>query len=59
MPKRYRIELVLTEEVDSNTELKRSGHTENYKDRAEAERKFEEKDRAARNAGKGTQKPSP
>ena len=53
MPKRYRIELSITD-IKSNTQLDSSSHEETYKDDAEAKTKFQQKDRAATNAGKGS-----
>jgi hypothetical protein len=52
MPKRWRIVLTLFD--DEGNELTSDSHTERYNDEAEARAKFDEKDRAAKGAGKGS-----
>jgi hypothetical protein len=52
MPKRWRIELSLFEE-DGEQPTDTRVHVEVYEDESEARAKFGDKDRAARNAGKG------
>jgi len=51
MPKRYRIQLSLFSET--NQLLDEKSHPEFYDDDDEAKKKFAEKDKAARAAGKG------
>ena len=53
MPKRYRIEMTLIDE-GSNTQLVTDTHKETYKDDAQAKERFETKEKAARETGKGS-----
>jgi hypothetical protein len=53
MPKRYKIEMTLTEEA-SNTQLGADSEVVTYTDDAEAKKKFAEKKEASRKAGKGS-----
>jgi hypothetical protein len=50
MPKRYRITLILYDEEEN--ERRQKSHEETYEDDAQAFEGFDEKDRAARKAGK-------
>jgi hypothetical protein len=52
MPKRYTIEMTLTEEA-SNTQLDTDSEVVTYGDDAEAKKEFAKKKKAARDAGKG------
>ena len=51
MPKKYRIDMTITN-TETNTELAAKSHEEDYKDDAEAIRKFPKKTDAAEKAGK-------
>ena len=53
MPKRYRIDMTLTE-VASNTQLDAASEVVTYRDDAEAKEKFAEKKEASRKAGKAS-----
>jgi hypothetical protein len=53
MPKRYRIDMTLTEEA-SNTQLDADSEAVTYRDDAEAKKKFAEKKEPARKAGKAS-----
>ena len=51
MPKKYRIDMTITN-TQTNTELDAVPHEEDYKDDAEAKRKFLKKVDAAKKSGK-------
>jgi hypothetical protein len=53
MPKRYRIEMTLTEEA-SNTQLDADSDVVTYTDDTEAKKEFAKKKKAARETGKGS-----
>ena len=53
MPKRYKIDMTLTEEA-SNTQLAADSEVVTYRDDAEAKKKFDEKKEASRKAGKAS-----
>lgn len=50
MPKRYTIEMSIYDE--SKVQVATDSHEEEYDDNEQAKKKFEEKERAARKAGK-------
>jgi len=52
MPKRYTVEIRIFDE--ESTELASDSHEEKYKDDKQAKLKFDDKTRAAREAGKGS-----
>ena len=52
MPKQYRIMVTMYDETD--TEISSSTHEETYENDQQARAKFDQKDRAARDTGKGS-----
>lgn len=53
MPKRYTVEMTITND-ETNTQVATDSHEEMYNDDEQAELKFRDKERAARNTGKGS-----